>query len=296
MMTSQRRRIGFLSFIFSLAGSLVIWTGILAIQPETEKFRLAFCPANGSHLVYYINSTTNMTAMKDFLNRDISLDASAAGEIHVFIKGETPESTLTSLTTPGIHIDVQLPDNWTQFDIATMETGPVHAVFSRLGRLELIQNIETLNRQNKLNVSLKQIVREFFPVFPRGAIAVGESWVESKRLIIPFQGINLQVLIDETYFLDSVSLFSEGPIANISVNYRVRLMGSKSLGDSIGAFEGQGKGFGMLHVQINDGYFTEFRINHKTEGSFIIKNGNTKLFDWPFHLRVNASTILIGRF
>lgn len=296
MMIDQRWRIAFIFFIFSLAGSLVVWAGFLTTQPEVEKFRLAFCPAAGSNLVYSMSSITNMTARKDFLGRDISLDASAAGEIHVLIKSITPELTLTSLTTPGIHVDVQLPDSRTQFDIATIETGPVQAVFSRWGRLEEIQNIKNLDRQNKLNVSLDQIMRDFFPVFPREDIAVGESWVESKCLVIPFQGINLQILINENYLLDSVFPSSEGLIANVSVNYNVRLTGSKSLGDTIGTFKGQGRGSGMLRIQIDGGYFTEFRIDHKTGGSFIIKNGNTELLNWPFHLTVIASTILIGRF
>lgn len=296
MMIDQRWRIAFIFFVFSLAGSLVVWAGFLTTQPEVEKFRLAFCPAAGSNLVYSMSSITNMTARKDFLGRDISLDASAAGEIHVLIKNITPELTLTSLTTPGIHVDVQLPDSRTQFDIGTMETGPVQAVFSRWGRLKEIQNIKNLDRQNKLNVSLDQIMRDFFPVFPRGEIAVGESWIGSKCLVIPFQGINLQVLIDETYFFDSVLLSSEGPIAKISVNYLVQLMGSKSLGDTTGIFEGKGRGSGMLSIQIEGGYFSEFRMEHKTEGSFIIKNGNSELFNCPFYLTVIASTILIGRF
>jgi hypothetical protein len=296
MMISRRKKLGFLFFIFSLTGGLVAWAGFLATQQDVEKFRLAFCPATGSNLIYSMSTITNMTARKDFLGRDISLDASAAGEINLFIKAATSERTLTSLTTPGIHIDVQFPDSRTQFDIATLETGPVQAVFSRWGRLEEIQNIENLDRQNKLNVTLKQIARDFFPVFPREEIAVGESWFESKSLVIPFQGINLHVLIDETYFFDSVFLSSEGRIAKISVNYRVQLMGSKSLGDTIGAFEGQGRGSGMLNIQIDGGYFSEFRIEHKTEGSFIIKKGNTELFNCPFYLTVNASTILIGRF
>lgn len=296
MMTDQRGRIAFIFFIFILVGSLVVWAGFLTTLPKVEKFRLAFCPATGSNLIYSMSTITNMTARKDFLGREISLDASAAGEINLFIKAATSERTLTSLTTPGIHVDVQFPDSRTQFDITTMETGPVQAVFSRWGRLEEIQNIENLDRQNKLNVTLEQIVRDFFPVFPREEIAVGESWFKSKRLVIPFQGINLHVLIDETYFLDGVFLSSDGRIAYVSVNYHVRLTGSKSLGDAIGVFEGQGRGSGKLRIQIDGAYFTEFWIDHMTEGSFIIKNGNTEIFNWPFHLTVTAATILIGRF
>jgi hypothetical protein len=296
MMTSQRGRIGVLVFIFTIAGSIVIWAGILTAQSEADKFLLEFCPAKGSNLIYYINSTTKMTALKDFFGRDVSLDASAVGEIYVDIKGVVPEHTLTSLTTPGIHIDVQFPDNRTQFDISTTGTEPVQAIFSRRGMVDMIQNIENLNRQNKLNVSLEQIVKDFFPAFPRRTIAIGETWIESKQLVIPFQGINLQVLIDETYFLDGVFHSFEGQIANISVDYRVRLMGSKSLGNSIGSFEGQGRGSGMLRVKIDGGYFTEFRIDHKTEGYFIIKDRNTELFRWPFHLTVTVAIILIGKY
>lgn len=295
-MRGKQRRIGFLSFILSLVGSIVVWAGFSTTQPEIEKFQLAFCPAPGSNLVYSMSSITNMTARKNFLGRDISLDASAAGEIHVLIQSITSELTLTSLTTPGIHVDVQFPDSRTQFDIATMETGPVQAIFSRWGRLKEIQNIKNLDRQNKLNVSLDQIMRDFFPVFPRGEIAVGESWFGSKRLVIPFQGANLQVLIDEIYFFDSVFLSSEGPIAKISVDYLVQLTGSKSLGDTTGAFEGNGRGSGMLSILIDGGYFSEFRVEHKTDGSFIIKNENTELFNCPFYLTVIASTILIGRY
>ena len=294
-MKSQQSKRSFLSFVLSLAGSLVVCAGLLATLPEAAEFRLVFSPPDGSRLVYNINSTTNMMAQKDFLGRDISLDATAVGEINVFIKGLTPDSVLTSLTIPRIHIDVQHPDNWTQFDITTMETGPVQAVFSPWGRLKSIQNITSLNGQNKSNISLEQILRNFFPLYPREGLAIGESWVEHKRVVIPFQGIDLQVLIDETYFLDGVFPSFEGPIANISANYNVQLMGSKSFGDTVGTFEGQGSGTGILRVQIDGGYFTKFSINHHTIGSFVIRNGNTKLLDFPFDLTVTASTILTGK-
>ena len=147
---------------------------------------------------------------------------------------------------------------------------------------------------NPFNVSIPQILRDYFPVFPVEPVGRGDSWSETRRLSIPFQGIDVQVNLAITYTLDDIVPTADGRMAAISAVYRVGLSGGKDLGETQGVFEGEGLGSGSLQIQADQGWFSQYRIDFKTDAAFVMKKGAERLVEFPFSFSAFAEVVLIN--
>ncbi len=177
--------------------------------------------------------------------------------------------------------------------LGTTEGQALDVVFNRTGRVEAIRNPEVIGSGNPFNVSIPQILRDYFPAFPVEPLGRGESWNESRRLTIPFQGLDLQVNLAITYTLDDILPADDGRLAVISAVYRVAVSGSKDLADTQGVFEGQGAGAGSLQVHVDKGWFSEYRVDFKTDASFVMKKGADRLAEFPFSFSAFAEVALL---
>jgi hypothetical protein len=260
--------------------------------PSQEKVVLRFGPAEGTRLTYSLSSVVNVDG-KNLLGRDLALNADSRGEIQFLAKPSARDTVRADLTTSGIDVNVRLPDKVLSHKLGTTDGQALEVVFNRTGKVESIRNPEALGSGNPFNVSLPQILRDYFPAFPSQPIGRGESWTESRRLSIPFQGLDLQVNLAITYTLDDILPGSDGRLAYISAVYRVTVSGGKDLGDTQGVFEGQGQGAGTLQVQIDKGWFSEYRIDFKTDAAFVMKKGADRLAEFPFSFSAFAEVVLL---
>jgi len=267
------------------------WTP--ASLPAQEKIALRFAPAEGTELTYTLTSVVNVDG-KNFLGKDLALNADSRGEIRFLARPSTHETVRADLTSPGIEVNIRLADRVISQKLGTTEGEALEVVFNRTGKVESIRNPEALGSNNPFNISIPQILRDYFPAFPAQPVGRGETWTESRRLTIPFQGLDLQIQLVMDYTLDDVIPADDGRKALVSAVYRVVVSGAKDLGDTQGVFEGQGSGAGYLHFLVDRGWFSEFRFDFKTDATFVMKKGKERLLEFPFSFSAFAEVVLIN--
>ncbi len=276
----------------------IMWITILVFGLTTspypqQKYSLTFSPQVGDSLLYMLNTSVHVTG-KDFNGKEVSLGASAAGEISFAIKRNIQDLVFMGLTTPGIHVTAQTLEGPQSYALRTNPDMAVQASFDHRGSAHQIHNLAALNRDRIWNISLAQILRDYLPVLPERPVSIGETWVDKKRLSIPYQGMELEVSIERQYILQNILLSTEGDEAFISVDYDVMLSGSKEWGEWTASFEGRGGGGGLLSYQIQRSCIREFSAEYQTEASLVLKSEDKLLRQWPFHLKVSASLMMLN--
>jgi hypothetical protein len=280
----------------ALAGALAAGpaaAGQAAAAAGQEKISLRFSPAQGTGLTYSISSVVTVDG-KNMLGVDLSLNADSRGEVRLLSKPSARETVRADLTSPGVEVNIRLPEKVISQRIGTTKGEPLEVVFNRTGRVESIRNPEVLGGGSPFNISIPQLLRDYFPAFPAQPISRGESWVETRKLTIPFQGLDLQVDLAITYTLDDILPADDGRLALISAAYKVGVSGTKDLGETQGVFEGEGAGAGSLQVHVDKGWFSEYRVDFKTDASFVMKKGQDRLAQFPFSFSAFAEIILIN--
>ncbi len=273
---------------------LVFFSFALSVAPQTvEKVSLTFGPAPGTELVYTVGSLVNVDG-KNLLGRDLALNADARGEIRLKALPGARDTVRADLTSPGIEVNARLPDRVVSQTLGTPDGEPLQVVFNRTGKVESIRNPEALGAESVFNISLPQILRDYFPAFPVHAVGPGETWTENRRLSIPFQGLDLQVDLNILYTLGDILPGADGRKALVSALYTVRVSGSQDLGETVGVFEGGGTGTGFVHFLVDRGWFTEYRLDFKADAAFVMKKGAERLLEWPFAFSVFAEVILLN--
>jgi hypothetical protein len=260
---------------------------------DQDKVALRFGPAEGTSLTYSVSSVVNVNG-KNLLGVDLGLNADSRGEIRLLAKPSARDTVRADLTSPGIDINIRLPEKVISQKIGATRGEPLEVVFNRTGRVETISNPEAIGGGNPFNVSIPQLLRDYFPSLPASPVSRGESWVETRRLTIPFQGLDLQVNLAITYTLDDILPADDGRLALISAAYKVNVSGAKDLGDTQGVFEGEGGGAGSLQVHVDKGWFSEYRIDFRTDAAFVMKKGTERLAEFPFSFSAFAEVVLIG--
>ena len=276
----------------ALSGLLGL-TAAPALLTGQDKIALRFGPAEGSRLTYSLSSVVNVDG-KNFMGMDLALNADCRGEIRLLAKPSSRDTVRADMTSPGIDVNIRLPEKVISQKLGTTQGEPLEVVFNRTGKVESIRNPEVVGGGNPFNISIPQILRDYFPAFPAEPVGRGESWLESRRLTIPFQGLDLQVNLAITYTLDDILPADDGRLALISAIYKVAVSGAKDLGDSQGVFEGEGAGSGSLQVHVDQGWFSEYRVDFKTDAVFVMKKGTTRLAEFPFSFSAFAEVILIN--
>jgi hypothetical protein len=267
---------------------------LAALAPgQVEKVSLRFAPPSGTSLNYSINGQVNVSG-KDLLGKDLTLDADSQGEIRLGVLNSGRDSVLVALTTPGIQVRAQLPDQSQTMTLRTVEGKALQVVFNPSGKVMDIRNPEALTQENVFNFSIPQILRDYFPAFPAQPVGPGDQWRESRRLTIPYQGLELQVNLAIEYTLNDILPSPDGRKAIVSAVYTVGLSGSRDLGETIGVFEGKGQGTGNLNILVDRGYFTEYRLDFRADAAFVSKQGTRRLLTFPFTFSVLAEVNFIG--
>jgi hypothetical protein len=277
----------------ALCWAFILLIPLLLSPGQVEKIPLRFGPAVGASLTYQVGGQVNVSG-KNLLGKDISLNADSQGDIRFAVTALTLDTVRAGLTTSGIDVHVQSPNGTQSQTLRTRGDKPLEVVFNRTGKVMDIRNQDVLEQQSILNFSIPQILRDYFPTFPTQAVGPGDQWRESRRLNIPFQGLELQVNVTVDYVLNNIVPSPDGPKAIVSAIYTVGVSGSKDLGDSVGVFEGRGTGTGYVDFLVERGYFTEYRLDFRTDAAFVVKKGEKRQFEWPFSFSVLADVNLIS--
>jgi len=261
------------------------------VNPE-EKFNLRFSPPPGQTLVY--NLQTRMDSEGEgFLGKSLTLSAQADGEISVFVRQVARDSVFADLSSPGIRIFLQSPGRQNEFTLKNSPDSPVRVTFDRTGRIRDIRNVETLEKQNPLNFSILEVLRNYWPSFPERSLSLGESWPDHKRFVVPFQGMNLTIELEINFTLNSVVPSPNGRLAFITAAYTATLSGDRQVEDYRGSFEGSGTGTGSLNFQIDSGTFSEYRLDYVINGAMVMRKAESEVAQWPFQLTANAGLLLL---
>jgi len=273
-----------------------VWTTLFVLLIPTpssfqQKFPLLFSPPVGDRLIYMLNTSVHAEG-KDFAGKDLSLSLTASGKISFDVKRAVRNRVFMGMTTPGIHVEAQTLTGLQRYSLKTNQNMALQAAFDPRGSVREIHNLKALNSNKVMNVSLVQILRDYFPVLPGRPVSIGEIWMDNKRINIPFQEIDLEVSIETKYTLHNVIFSVEEEVAVISMDYEVRLSGSKNLGEWTGTFEGKGTGGGLLNFLLQRGCFQEFKADYQTEAALVIKKEGKAFMEWPFHLSVFASAVM----
>jgi len=273
--------------------AVALAAGPAAAGPGQDKIALRFGPAAGTALTYSISSVVNVDG-KSLLGVDLALNADCRGEVRLLAKPSSRDTVRADLTSPGLDVNIRLPEKVFSQKIGATRGEPLEVVFNRTGKVESIRNPEAIGGGNPFNVSIPQLLRDYFPTFPAEPVGRGESWVETRRLTIPFQGLDLQINLAITYTLDDIVPADDGPLALVSVIFKVGVSGVKDLGDTQGVFEGEGTGAGSLQVHVAKGWFSEYRVDFKTDAAFVMKKGADRLAQFPFSFSAFAEIVLIN--
>ncbi|MGA2362345.1 MAG: hypothetical protein ABSG73_07765 [Candidatus Aminicenantales bacterium] len=271
--------------------ALFFWTALSPAQ--TEKVALRFGPPAGAGLTYSVSGQVSVSG-KDLLGKDLALNADAQGQFHFSFMNSARDTVQAGLTSPGIDVRAQLPDRTQTQTLRTREGKTLEVVFNRTGKVMDIRNPEALEQENVLNFSIPQILRDYFPAFPADPVSPGDQWRESRRLTVPYQGLDIVVDLAIEYTLNDILPSSEGRKAIVSAVYTATVSGAKNLGESLGVFEGKGTGTGYLNFLVDRGCFTEYRLDFKTDAAFVMKKGTKRLLEWPFTFSVLAEINLVA--
>jgi len=258
----------------------------------SDKITLRYSPPLGDKISYSLDSIIRSDSV-NLMGSDASLGASAEGDLTLEIERITANNVYTSLTSTDLTVTLQSTASTRKIDLSTDQDKALKVVFNRTGKVDEISNLAALKTQNIMNFSLVQIIRNYFPSLPSKPVAVGESWTENRQMTIPFEGIQLEVLLVSRYTLDSVINSQSGSEASISVDYSVSLKGSKPFGKGNAVFEGKGKGTGYLHYLVNKGYFSEYRLDYEVDSTIKVKDASKVLMQVPVRVTANASLTLI---
>jgi len=277
----------------TLSLAFVLFWPLLLEPGQAEKVALRFGPPAGSALTYSINGQVNVNG-KDFLGRDLTLDADAQGDLRLAVISLARDTVLAGLSTSGINVRAQLPESSQTQTLRTQEGKSLDVVFNPSGKIMDIRNPEVLGQENVLNFSIPQILRDYFPAFPVQPVGPGDQWRETRRLTVPYQGLEVHIDLAIEYTLNDILPAPEGRKAMVSAVYTVGVSGSRDLGDSVGVFEGRGSGTGYLSFLVDKGYFTEYRVDMRTDAAFVAKKGNKRVLEMPFSFSLVTEVNLIG--
>jgi hypothetical protein len=251
------------------------------VRAGQEKAVLEFAPAVGARLAYSVNGQMNVDGKSPF-GKDIAVNAGFRGEIGLLIRDSSDDTVLAGLVTPGIDIQARGADQNVSQTLRTQAGESLDVVFSRTGKVTNILNPGVLTQEAPTNFSIPRLLRDYFPTLPVQPVAPEDQWRQTRRITIPFQGLDLQVDLTIDYVLNGILPSPDGRKAVITATYAAQVSGAKNLGASDGVFEGQGTGTGFLTVLLDRGYFTEYHIDFQTNAMFVMKQGVKRLLEWPF--------------
>ena len=109
--------------ILVLALALLLTSSLPAGQ---DKVALRFGPIEGSRLTYSVSSVINVDG-KNFMGKDLALNADSRGEIRLLARASTRDTVRADLTTSGIDINARLPDRVISRKLGTTRDEPFEA-------------------------------------------------------------------------------------------------------------------------------------------------------------------------
>ena len=234
-----------------------------------QKFPLTFSPPVGEELLYMLDTSVQVKG-KDFGGREISLGATASGEISLTIKRTVGDLVFIGLTIPGIQVQAQ-----TLRDLKTTSSGP-----KRHGCSGHIRQKRPCNRDPQPGCpQSRQDLEPFLRPDPSGLSAriAEENPCLSER---PGKTKRTLKFLSRGWTSKSRSKghisckISSPPIRRVALDFcgvRGFTFRRKKHGRLEGSFEGKGPAQDLLNFYIQRNCIQEFKAEYQTEANFNIK-------------------------
>jgi hypothetical protein len=283
----------------SLAMSAVLSAGLLsacgapAAGAGFEKAVLAFAPPPGTVLTYDFECVVGSRA-SSLEGGNLPFQASARGDIRMNIRPSRPETCAVWFSSPGIEVTYQAGAEPETYAIEVPDAEPVRMVFSPTGRIMEVRNGAALEKSNRMNFSVVDMIGFCFPSLPGGPRSVGDSWVETRRIKMPFQGIGLGVGLRLTYTFDSLVPLAHGQLAVLSASPAVTISGSGETNGISATVAGNGAGTANLRLLADRNIIEEYRLETQIRGTVKVGSGATKLLELPLAMTLSFRLRLRG--
>ncbi len=262
-----------------------------ASAPQRSSAVLAFAPAAGTVLTYDFTCLVNSSAVS-FGGRELPFQAVSRGVLRLAVGSSRDGLTDVRLTSPGIEVSYNAGGREDGYRLFVSDENPVRLTLSRSGRIVSSRNGEALEKRNRADFSILDMIGFCFPALPDAPRQVGEGWTDKRRLSFPFQGMKIGVDLVLPFQVRDLGAGSD-PIAALTAEPIVTLSGKGSLSDLGMAIEGTGTGRLDLRYAIAGSVIEDYRLQAQVQGSMTSRSEGATVFRFP--LRLNLTVILARR-
>lgn len=259
--------------------------------PQRPAAVLAFSPAPGTVLDYDFTCLVSSSAVV-FGGRELPFQAVSRGVLRLAVGSSRDGLTEVSLTSPGIEVSYDAGGRTDKYRLFVSDESPVRLTLSRSGRIVAARNGKALEKRNRADVSILDMIAFCFPALPDAPRRTGETWTDKRRMTFPFQGLKIGVDLALPFLVRDLGSGGD-PVASLTAQPVVTLSGQGRLSDLAVAVEGTGSGRLDLRYAIAGSVIEDYRLQAQVRGSLTSRNEGTSLFQFP--LRLNLSVFLARR-
>jgi len=277
------------------------WTAVMSLSfanyiqatGNNDRLNLKFQPQPGTLFTYLLQTKLNMEG-KDFLAKEIWMGISANGNASVLTISSSSDTIRLAITTPGIMVNVTTPESTLVGTIRTQPSQPLEMTLNSSGNIVSTKNFESLEQDFHSNISFAQILFDYFPLLPIQPVSPGDIWRDKRYIRIPYQGIDIVIILETEYKLEGVLLSKEDPKAYITTSYKASAYGEKLFNKALVVFRGDGGGSGFIHFLPSKGILSTYELTFRLEGAVEVKLPSQTITSWPFSFFVSSFVSLGG--
>jgi hypothetical protein len=262
-----------------------------AAQPKPTAV-LAFAPAPGTVLTYDFTCLVNSTAVS-FAGRELPFQAVSRGVIRLAVRSSRDGVTDVGLSSSGIDVSYEAGASADKYRLFVSDEKPVRLAFSRGGRILSARNGEALEKRNRMDFSVLDMIGFCFPALPDASRGVGDAWIDQRKISFPFQGMRIGVDLKLPFLVRDLGGGAADRIASLSAEPEVTLSGRGEFNDLAATVRGSGTGRLDLRFAAGRSVIEDYRLQAQVHGSIVTRSQGTTLFEWP--LRLTLSIFLSRR-
>ncbi len=257
------------------------------VSHDDRQARLAFAPAPGKILTYDLSCLVD-SSTRSFSGEELRIQAVSRGLIRMAVGAPQDGGTIIRLSSPGLDVSFLAGGASDRYRIRIPDDDPVRMVISRSGRILDVRNAERLERSNRMQFSVLDMLGFCFPALPDADCAAGGSWSEQRKIAFPFQGIKVEVGLRLPFLLRDAGGAGPHRIAYMSAEPEITLEGGGERDEMRMSVRGAGSGRVDLRFAVDEAVFEDYRLQAQIRGTILTRSQGIKLFDWPLSLTVSA--------
>jgi hypothetical protein len=251
---------------------------------------LAFAPAPGTVLTYDFTCLVSSSAVS-FGGRELPFQAVSRGVLRMAVGSSRDGLTDVRLSSPGIEVSYNAGGRSDKYSLFVSDESPVRLTLSRGGRIVATRNGEALEKRNRVDVPVLDMIGFCFPSLPDASRRIGETWTDKRRLTFPFQGMKIGVDLVLPFLVRDLGT-GIAPVASLTAEPVITLSGKGSLSDLSMAVEGTGSGHLDLRYAVAGSVIEDYRLQAQVQGSMVSRSEGATVFQFPLRLTL---TVFLAR-